>query len=240
MKKTLLLMLAFFTLATAGLKAQSPFGQSYLKVQFYQPTGEYKDFYNAGFGAESGRMFPLFVVEPEYNLQTGLDITFLYTSFNFGKEHVYFQKGDLMDGLALPKDLQTEGGLLWDLGVKIGPMVSMDVVQDLTVDLSFQYAPTICFSFRKGPKEDDVMQSFDSQKSSASVSFAHRFSFKGDIRYQHFIFGLEYMFGSTTVHYANAIIPAQTKQNSGIPSYKPTKERDLGLGTLVLGIGLTF
>ncbi|MDY6380814.1 MAG: hypothetical protein SPK94_01005, partial [Bacteroidales bacterium] len=70
MKKVLLLTFAALTLAVIGVKAQQSFGQSYLKVSFTQPMGEYKDYYNAGFGLETGRMFPLFVIDPEYNLSS--------------------------------------------------------------------------------------------------------------------------------------------------------------------------
>ncbi len=241
MKKILLLALAVLTLSVSGLKAQG-IGQSYLRISFTQPMGEYKDYYNSGFGLETGRMFPLFVVEPEYNLTTGLDLTFLYTSFNFGKEHLY---GDYplissTTGTSIVTPLQTQGGLLWNLGVKVGPMVSMDIVNDLSVDLSFQYVPTVVFSFRKGPKEESVSvanQETD-MKSAASVSFAHRFSLKGSLRYQHFIFGLEYLFGSTTLHYGSPIIPSWQKGTPG--TYKGLKEKEMGLGTLVLSLGLTF
>lgn len=241
MRKVLLLTLTVLILAVTGVKAQS-FGQGYLKVSFTQPMGEYKDYYNAGFGVETGRMFPLFVIDPEYNLSSGLDLTFLYTSFNFGKEHPYGSYPLFISPTTgtVTTPLQTEGGLLWNLGVKVGPMVSLEVVKDLSMDFSFQYVPTIVFSFRKGPKEESVsVANADTEmKSAASVSFAHRFSFKGSLRYQHFVFGLEYLFGSTTLHYGSPIIPNWQKGVAG--SYSPKKEKDMGLGTLALSLGLTF
>lgn len=246
MKKILFLALIFVCLSM-GAKAQSTtFGQSYAKVSFVQPMGEYKDFYNSGVGVDFGRIFPLFIIEPEYNLTTGLDITFLYTSFNFGKEHSYgnypYAYIALPTGetVKMTKALQTESGLLWNLGVKLGPMVSMELVKDLIIDVAVQYAPTVVFSFRKGPNEESVTAANQEikTKSSASVSFAHRLSFKGNLRYQHFIFGMEYLFGSTTLHYGSPIIPAWTYNLAG--SYKPKKETDMGLGTLVLSVGLTF
>ncbi len=243
MKKALLLTLTVLTLAVTGVKAQQSFGQSYLKVSFTQPMGEYKDYYNAGFGIETGRIFPLFIIDPEYNLTSGLDLTFLYTSFNFGKEHPYGNYPLLVNpatGTIITTPLQTEGGLLWNLGVKLGPMVSLELVKDLTVDFSFQYVPTVVFSFRKGPKEESVtVANADIEmKSAASVSFAHRFSFKGSLRYQHFVFGLEYLFGSTSLHYGSPIIPNWQKGVTG--SYSGKKEKDMGLGTLALSLGLTF
>lgn len=237
MKKVLLLTFAALTFAVMGVKAQQSFGQSYLKVSFTQPMGEYKDYYNAGFGFESGRMFPLFVIDPEYNLSSGLDLTFLYTSFNFGKEHFY---GNISPAGTITTPLQTEGGLLWNLGVKVGPMVSLELVKDLSVDFSFQYAPTVVFSFRKGPKEESLGNPDVEMKSAASVSFAHRFSFKGNLRYQHFVFGLEYLFGGTTLHYGSPIIPNWQKNITGSYDYNPQKEKDMGLGTLALSLGLTF
>lgn len=243
MKKVLLLTFAALTFAVTGVKAQQSFGQSYLKVSFTQPMGEYKDYYNAGFGVETGRMFPLFVIDPEYNLSSGLDLTFLYTSFNFGKEHFYGEYPLMYSsttGAAITTPLQTESGLLWNLGVKVGPMVSLELVKDLSVDFSFQYAPTVVFSFRKGPKEESVAVANQDieMKSAASVSFAHRFSFKGNLRYQHFVFGLEYLFGGTTLHYGSPIIP--NWQKNTVNSYNPQKEKDMGLGTLALSLGLTF
>ena len=186
-------------------------------------------------------MFPLFVIDPEYNLSSGLDLTFLYTSFNFGKEHFYGEYPLMYSpttGAAITTPLQTEGGLLWNLGVKVGPMVSLELVKDLSVDFSFQYAPTVVFSFRKGPKEESVSNQDIEMKSAASVSFAHRFSFKGNLRYQHFVFGLEYLFGGTTLHYGSSIIP--NWQKNTVNSYNPQKEKDMGLGTLALSLGLTF
>lgn len=58
MKKVLLLTFAALTFAVTGVKAQQSFGQSYLKVSFTQPMGEYKDYYNAGFGVETRKNVP--------------------------------------------------------------------------------------------------------------------------------------------------------------------------------------
>jgi len=248
MKKIVFIILCSVLVGLTSKAQNLSFGQSYIKISFNQPMGEYKDYYNAGFGMESGRMFPLFIIEPEYNLTMGLDITFLYTSFNFGKEHSYgkFPLGTLVTpngATTIYKELQTEGGLLWNLGVKVGPMVTMEVVKDLNIDVSFQYAPTVVFSFRKGPNQESVEAANQDlkTKSSASVSFAHRLSFRGNLRYQHFMFGLEYLFGSTTLHYGSTIIPNWEINSPTLSAvYKPRKEVDMGLGTLVLSVGLTF
>ncbi|MDO5760703.1 MAG: hypothetical protein Q4Q06_06740 [Bacteroidota bacterium] len=239
MKKILFIATIIICLSM-GAKAQT-FGRSYTKISFVQPLGEYKDFYNSGFGVEFGRMFPVFIIEPEYNMTVGLDLTFLYASLNFGKEHSYgkFIYGTLGSTI-MGKELKTQGGCLLDLGVKIGPSFSMEVVKDLNIDVAFQYAPTLVLSVRKGPDEEYATAiNQDKTKSSASFSFAHRFSLKGNLRYQHFIFGLEYLFGSTTLHYGSAIIP-NWEYDSSSYVYKPQKEVDMGLGTLVLSVGLTF
>lgn len=213
----------------ANLKAQDgEYGQNYVKLQFVQPLGEYRDYYNSGFGAEYGRMFQFNMDIANGLMIPGLDITFIQTSFNTGKDHIYFGN----------ENLKTEGGLIWDLGVKLGPMMTFGLTEGLLADVSIQYAPTVIFGFRKGPDENMVINNqlpYDT-KTASSVSFAHRVSIKGDIRYAHFLFGLEFLLGNTTFNYGHNIIPAYDSANN----YKPRDEKDMGLSTLMLNFGFTF
>ncbi|MBQ9253426.1 MAG: hypothetical protein IJ213_07785 [Bacteroidales bacterium] len=237
LKKLLVLGAAFFMLLNTGVKAQyTEYGQNYVKLQFVQPLGEYQDYYNSGFGAEYGRMFQFNMDFADGLIIPGLDITFIQTTFNTGKDHVYF--GD--------DNLKTEGGLIWNLGVKLGPMVTFGLTEGLLADFSIQYAPTVIFGFRKGPVEDMVLTGqlpYDT-KSASSVSFAHRVSIKGDIRYAHFLFGLEFLLGGTTFHYGHDIVPAYTNtvdaSGNTVRTYTPRDEKDMGLGTLLLNFGFTF
>lgn len=228
-KKILVLSTAFIMLFGANLKAQDgEYGQNYVKLQFVQPLGEYRDYYNSGFGAEYGRMFQFNMDIANGLMIPGLDITFIQTSFNTGKDHIYFGN----------ENLKTEGGLIWDLGVKLGPMMTFGLTEGLLADVSIQYAPTVIFGFRKGPDENMVINNqlpYDT-KTASSVSFAHRVSIKGDIRYAHFLFGLEFLLGNTTFNYGHAIIPSYDASNN----YKPRDEKDMGLSTLMLNFGFTF
>lgn len=239
MKKAILLCVVVLILCPAKSEAQNelPTWQSYFKMSYCQPVGKYHDFYNAGFGMEYGKMFPLFLADKENKISVGLDFTFLYTSLTPGKDHFYgiFPMGDQY-GIWMV----TQGGMIWDLGVKIGPMASMEITKDLFVDISFQYSPTVVIGFRKGPNEESVqMSSRETEyKSSASISFAHRFAFKAGLRYQRFMFNMEYMCGSTNLHYGSAIVPSWAIGNN--PVYKPLKQKNMGLGTFSLGIGIAF
>ncbi|MCF0210742.1 MAG: hypothetical protein HUK18_05485 [Bacteroidales bacterium] len=239
-KKVLLLGVALLAMLSTSLKAQDgDYGQNYIKLQFVQPLGEYGDYYNAGFGAEYGRMF-LFNLDFANGLMIpGLDITFIQTTFNTGKDHPYFDN----------ENLKTEGGLVWNLGVKIGPMLTIGIAEGLVADFAVQYAPTVVFGFRQGPEVTQDVNGYpvpllSDTKTASSVSFAHRVSLKGDIRYAHFLFGLEFLLGSTTFHYNHPVIPAYTPtmDDAGNPIqlYTPRDEKNMGLGTLMLNFGFTF
>ncbi|MBR1626340.1 MAG: hypothetical protein IJ681_04265 [Bacteroidales bacterium] len=225
MKKVVLLIIAFISVLPSTIKAQEELGQNYVKLQFIQPLGEYKDFYSSGFGAEFGRMFPFNFDIADGLIIPGLDITFINTTFNTGKEYNYNPKDEY---------LTTKSGLLWDLSVKLGPMVTIGITDGLVADFAVQYDPTVVFSLgRKGLDPDKFRQEerVYKEKSASSVSFAHRVSIKGDIRYTHFLFGLEFVLGGTSLNYNHEIIP----ENDDL-----TDEVSLGLGTLLLNFGFTF
>ena len=125
---------------------------------------------------------------------------------------------------------------MWDLGVKLGPMITVGITDGLVADFAIQYDPTVIFNFRKGINPDTwTNQQIVDKKSGSSVSFAHRIGLKADIRYTHFLFGLEFMLGSTSLHYNKNIIPYRNNGN-----IKFIDEKDMGLGTLLLNFGFTF
>jgi hypothetical protein len=235
MKKILLLTITIMCCVSFGAKAQmQSLSCSYLKASFAQPLGEYKDYYKSGFGLDYGRIFALDIDIANGAVVPGIDITFVSTQFNFGKDHNYFDSEILN---SLTSNLTTRGGLLWSLGVKLGPSITVGITDGLVADFAIQYDPTVIFSFaRKGIDKDkwDNGNRVD-DKSSSSVSFANRIGFKGGVRYQHFFFGLEFLIGSTNISYSKAILPELT--NAGIEF---TKEKDMGLGTMLLNFGFTF
>ncbi|MBP3253404.1 MAG: hypothetical protein J6M30_02720 [Bacteroidales bacterium] len=235
MKKLVLFGAALLMLVTSNVKAQiSESGQNYVKLQFVQPLGEYKDFYNSGIGVEFGRMFPLNFDIADGMIIPGLDITFIHTTINTGKDHEYFTVNDGTDSYLF----KTQGGLMWDLGVKLGPMVTVGITDGLVADFAIQYDPTVIFNFRKGVNSSawEDQQIVD-KKSGSSVSFAHRIGIKADIRYTRWLFGLEFLLGSTSLHYNHDIIPYSKNAANDV---KFVKEKDMGIGTLLLNFGVTF
>lgn len=227
MKKLVLVLASCFVLCcSTNIKAQNESnGQNYVKIQFVEPIGEYSDYYNAGFGIEYGRMFPLNFDIANGLLKPGLDITFIQSTLNTGKDHTYFKD-------AANYEYKTKGGFLWDLDVKLGPMVSIDITDGLVGDFSIQYVPTLIFANRKGPVSVNEPMNY---QSSSSVVFANRLAINAGIRYQHFMFGLEFLFGEKTFDYGDKIIPYY----NGVTPQLTDKE-DLGLNTFILNVGFSF
>lgn len=235
MKKIILLAITLMCCVSFGTKAQiQNLSRTYLKLAFVQPLGEYKDYYKSGFGLDYGRIFALDFNIANGAVVPGIDITFASTQFNFGKDYYYFNTG-VLNGTSL--DMSTKGGLLWSLGVKLGPSVTIGITDGLVADFAIQYDPTVIFSLaRKGIDMDKYNNGgIVDEKSSSSVSFANRIGLKGGVRYQHFFFGLEFILGNTNLSYTKSILPELTK--TGIDF---TKEKDMGLGTMLLNFGFTF
>ena len=236
MKRKILIGALFISMFSYNVKAQiEEVGQNYIKMQFVQPLGEYKDYYNSGFGFEYGRIFPFNFDIADGFVIPGIDITFISTQFNTGKEKFYFNaKNKLNDTY----EFKSQGGLLWNIGVKLGPMVTVGITDGLVADFAIQYDPTIIFNLaRKGVSEDiwNGGAGRVEKKSASSLSFAHRIGIKGDIRYSHFLFGLEFVLGGTTFSYTSNVIPEII--GGDIRFYK---DKEVGLGTLLLNFGFTF
>lgn len=224
MKKTILCVVTLFLLCiSTNIKAQTNDNwNNYIKFQFVQPIGEYSDYYHAGVGLEYGRMFPFNFDIANGLLKPGLDITFIQTTLNTGKEHTYYS------------DYNTKGGFLWNFGIKLGPMMSINIVDDLKGDFAIQYAPTLIMGYRKGLSSIEDREDYTT---TSSISFAHRLSMKADIRYQHFLFGMELLFGQATLNYGKSIIPYYNNTTNAVAL---KDKKDLGLNTLLLNFGFTF
>lgn len=245
MKKIVLLAIAFVTLFSGNVKAQmGDAGNNYVKLQFVQPLGEYKDYYNSGFGVEFGRMFPLNFDIADGLIIPGLDITFISTSFNTGKDYSYFTAQNFS---GTENEFISQSGIVWDLGVKLGPMVTFGITDGLVADFAIQYDPTVVFNTRKGASQSAWNKGYGrfDKKSGSAVAFAHMIGIKADIRYTHFMFGLEFKLGGVTFNYNNAIVPyldgTMTNEEGQVANnVKFQKEKDMGLGTLFLNLGFTF
>lgn len=213
---------------------------NYLKVLFSQPTGSYKDYYKSGFGFEYGKIFDLGFNLGNKDINAGIDITFINTSINFGKDYSYFTASNI-DGIRY--DFYSQGGLMWQVGVKLGPAISMEIADHLMADFSIQYDPTIVVSFRKGANEhawSNGMGRFD-KKSASAIAFANMFSLKGDIRYEHFLFGLEFKLGNKTLTYSEKIIPYTVPIITNNPTLISfDDEKEMGLGSFFVSIGYMF
>ena len=246
MKKLVLLTVAFVAFFSSNIKAQeNGMKNNYVKLQLVQPIGEYKDYYRTGFGAEFGRMFTLDFEIADGMVMPGLDITFLNTSFNTGKDHDYFKATNFS---GTEYKFQSQGGLVWQLGIKLGPMVTFGITDGLVADVSLQYDPTLIFNFRKGASEDAWNKGngrFD-KRSASCVAFAHMVGFKADIRYSHFLFGMEFKLGNASFNYNHDILPYEEGTITNGSNQTATnvkfadKKSDMGLGTLLLNFGLTF
>lgn len=235
MKKIVLLGIALITLFSQGTKAQiENAGQNYIKMQFVQPLGQYKDYYKSGFGVEFGRMFPLNFDIADGLILPGLDITFVDFTFNTGKQFDYFRYPNDDSG----EWFSTQKGVMFNFSLaKIGPMITIGITDGLVADFAIQYVPTFVWSIRKGvDKNHWENNSTVKEKTASSFSYASRVGFKGDIRYSHFLFGLEFLVGSANLSYSSDILP--TKEKGGDPKF--INETSMGLGTLLLNFGFTF
>jgi hypothetical protein len=226
MKKLVLVFASLFLICSTTVKSQDKtVWQNYVKAQFVKPIGEYNDYYNAGVGFEYGRMFPLHFDIANGLIKPGINVTFIQTTLNTGKDYIYFSTGG--------NDYKTKGGFLWDFDVKLGPMASIELTDGLMADFTIQYVPTLIFANREGPESETMPTNY---KSSSAVAFANRVSMKAGIRYSHFIFGLECIFGSKELDYGDNIIPYHDMAGQ----IQLTDKKDLGLNTFLLGVGYSF
>ncbi len=241
MKRFLLLTLLMIgLLLPLKINAQQEYqAHDFIKIQFAQPLGQYKDYYNSGVGVEFGRKFPFKTQIANGLLIPGLDITFISTSFNTGKEHNYFTIYNT--STAEQFDFKTQDGLIWTLAMKIGPMITMGLTDGLLLDVALQYDPSVVFDFRKGVNAEVWQQdNIVDKKTASSVSFAHLLGLKADLRYEHFLFGLEFKFGSTGLSYNHKIIPHKSTNSTGETVVRFTDEKDMGLTTFMLNFGFVF
>ncbi|MDR1005824.1 MAG: hypothetical protein LBL74_03045 [Bacteroidales bacterium] len=256
MKKTFTLALCFALLVFGNLYAQDATDVAaeqtfpeenplkdlkpyYVRLQYVNTLGESADFYGNGFGAEFGRNF-YFKTKLFGLIVPGIDITFAEFAIAFGDRYNYNEHYDSNTAVIYRNgtraNFYTDDGFLSTVGVKIGPVFSYNIVDELYADLYFKYAPAFVWGGRRVYFEEmSNSHNVIDKDFSMSAGFAHRFSTGLNIKYNRFSFGLEFIFGSTTLHYAADIMPKQTGNGWNL-----TDERRMGLNTLKINIAYLF
>lgn len=228
MKKIILVLAITFGIIFPGYAQQNEalYQQAtYMRIGYLNPFGNFADSYRKGVNVEMGRIFSLNLPLPE-NLGFGIDWTFGELSFQTMKERTY-----LTDS--------TTGGVLFNLGTKIGAAFSYNPTDLLVFDVYLKYSPGFILA-RKGmvDKRAGVVQ----EKSVGwSGAFSNSLSTGINIRYTYFSVGIELCFGGATLNYSNDVVPVV--QNIGgadkVTGYI-SKDEDFGTASFRLNVGFWF
>ena len=248
MKKNFILLLAIAALSSSMLVSQESnqdVKENYIRLHYVSPIGEYSDFYSGGIGAEYGKFF-------SFNtmwfgcITPGIDITFADIALNFGNRFNYNEQGDFIDRVitrnGIPCFFHSDGGFFSTLSVKVGPAFTYNLIDDLFADLSIKYAPTFAWGSRKMNFVDmtNDHRAIDDM-SSMYAGFSHRLSTGVNIKYKFFTFGVEFLFGKTTLNYSKEIVPqALNSVVANGDTWKLTDEKKMGLNTFKVSVGYLF
>lgn len=222
-KVTLLL-----TLVGAGMftKAQTS-GNNYVRIQYNNPIGEYKDFYSYGIGAEYGHTFYFDVALGEL-VCPGIDVTFLEVASNPGEEYIYPQVSSTQEGDTY--NYMTKGGFIMTAGPKVGLAAQMELIDGLLLEAAVKYSPTLVFGSRTLEKTP-----LNPKKQSAGCfAFSNRMSLNLGLKYRWFSFGGELVFGKAKLDYSKDIIP-DFESNPVLQD-----EHEVGMNTFKLYVGFNF
>jgi hypothetical protein len=220
---------------------------NYVRLQYVSPIGEYSDFYSGGLSAEYGKHFYFNTIW--FNCITpGIDITFAELAFNFGDRYNYNEHGDAINKVitrkGVPCFFYSDGGFLSTLGVKLGPVFTYYLVDDLFADFYVKYAPAFVWGSRTMNFVDMTNEhTLIDDPSSMYAGFAHRLSTGLNIKYKFFTFGIELLFGKTTMNYGKDIVPQKRDVVDGSLSsdtWKLTDKKQIGLNTFKINIGYLF
>jgi hypothetical protein len=248
MKKSFILLLVITALVSSSLMSQESIEdlrKNYVRLQYVSPIGEYSDFYGGGLGAEYGRHFYFNTTWFEC-ITPGIDITFAEIALDFGNRYNYNEHGSAIDRMITSKGVpcffHSDGGFISTIGVKLGPVFTYNIVDDLFADFYIKYAPSFVWGSRSIYFVDmtNEHRAIDDQ-SSMAAGFAHRLSTGLNIKYKFFTFGVEFLFGKTTMNYSKDIVPQaiDPKPISG-DTWKLNSEQKLGLNTFKVSIGYLF
>ena len=255
MKKNFILLLAIAALSSNMLISQEltqDLKSNYVRFQNAYPIGEYSDFYRGGAGAEFGKFFYFNTMWFDC-ITPGIDITFAEVALNIGRRFNYNEQGDIIDRTITRNGVRcffhSDGGFFSTLSVKVGPAFTYNLIDDLFADLSIKYAPTFAWGSRSINFVDmnNDQRAIDDQ-SSMFAGFAHRLSTGINIKYKFFTFGVELLFGKTTLNYAKEIVPQEMEvvPASIIPgvangdTWRLIDEKKMGLNTFKVSIGYLF
>ncbi|MDR1848233.1 MAG: hypothetical protein LBR17_09015 [Bacteroidales bacterium] len=248
MKKNLILLLVCAALSGNIFMSQAyaqDFKKNYVRLQYVNPIGQYSDYYSAGVGAEYGKHFyfntMLFDV-----LKPGIDLTFVEFAINFGDRYNYNEQADLLNGKINRKGIDcwfySDGGFLSTVGVKLGPVITYNIVDDLFADFYIKYAPSLVWGSRtmNFVDMDNDHRTID-DPSSMFVGFVHRFSMGLNLKYSFFTFGIELLFGKTTLNYGDEIVPEPLDPIPSVgDTWKLTDKKSMGLNTIKINVGYLF
>ncbi|MDR0789281.1 MAG: hypothetical protein LBO06_00640 [Bacteroidales bacterium] len=248
MKKSFILLAAAVLTSSIAMSQDDvqDLKKNYVRLQYVAPIGAYSDFFSSGIGAEYGRHFYFNTMWFDC-ITPGIDITFAEVALNFGNRYNYNEQGDILNGMMTRKGVNcffySDGGFLSTVGVKLGPVFTYNIVDDLFADFYIKYAP----SFIWGSRSLNFVDMTDAHRaiedmSSMYAGFAHRLSTGLNIKYRFFTFGIEFLFGKTTMNFSKEIVPQAIDPipNNGSDTWRLTDEKKLGLNTFKITIGYLF
>lgn len=228
MKKLIFVLAATFGMAFTGYAQQNEalYQQAtYMRVGYLHPLGNFADSYSKGVNIETGRIFSLNLPLPE-NLGFGIDWTFGELSFQTMKE-----RSHLTDS--------TTGGVLFNLGTKIGAAFSYNPTDLLVFDVYLKYYPGFTLA-RKGmiDKRVGVVQD---KTVGWSGAFSNSVSTGLNIRYTYFSVGVELCFGGANLNYSDDVVPVvQNIGGADVVTGYISKDEDFGTASVRLNVGFWF
>jgi hypothetical protein len=245
MKKKLIIFFVMAAFAGQMAYSQPASKPMYVRLQYVSPIGQYSDFFSAGIGTEFGKHFyfntMLFDV-----VQPGIDLTFVEFALNFGDRYNYNEQGDVINGKIKRKGVDcffsSDGGFLSTIGIKLGPVITYNIIDDLFADFYVKYAPAFIWGSRTMTFVDmiDEHRTIDNP-SSMYAGFAHRLSTGLGLKYKFFTFGIEFIFGKATLNYSEDLVPELIDPIPAIgDTYKLTDKKSMGLNTFKINIGYLF
>ncbi|MDR1725552.1 MAG: hypothetical protein LBR28_04090 [Bacteroidales bacterium] len=221
--------------------------QNYVRLQYAKPMGEFSDYLGAGFGAEYGRHF-YFNTKMFNRIIPGIDVTFVEFALNFGDRYNFNENNTGTQYMFWRQDTgcfaNLDAGFLSTVGVKLGPVFTINIVEDLYADLYLKYAPSLVWGSRTLNYETahQPHELVGEEEASMFWGIVHRFDMGMNIKYKFFSFGIELLFGSTTLNFGKDIIPTEKIQNHQPhkDTYTLGDKQSMGVSTFKLTIGYLF
>lgn len=228
MKKLVLILAVTIGMAACGYAQPNDVlyqQATYTRVGYLNPVGSFSDSYSKGINIEVGRLFSLNVPLPE-NMGLGIDWSFGELSFQTMKERSF-----LTDS--------TTGGILFNLGTKIGAVFSFNPTDLLIFDVYLKYYPGFTLA-RKGMIDRRTGASLEKTPGWAGA-FSNSLSTGMNIRYTYFSVGVEFCFGGATLNYSNDVVPViQNVGGADVVTGYVSKNEDFETASFRLNVGFWF